>query len=57
MPNLFVKNNKNINKEKINIEKAFPFSNINEINSHNLKDKRSKKNNILYFYLQIKNKN
>ena len=43
MPNLFVKNNKNINKEKINIEKAFPFSNINEINSHNLKDKRSKK--------------
>ena len=32
MPNLFVKNNKNIIKEKINIEKAFPFNNINDIN-------------------------
>lgn len=50
MPNLFVKNNKNINKEKINIEKAFPFSNINEINSHNLKDKRSK--SIIYLMMK-----
>jgi hypothetical protein len=55
MPNLFVKNNKNINKEKINIEKAFPFSNINEINSHNLKDKRSKKYNIFNDERLIKN--
>jgi hypothetical protein len=58
MPNLFVKNNKNINKEKINIEKAFPFSNINDIKSQNLinlKDKRSKKYNIFNDERLIKN--
>ena len=58
MPNLFVKNNKNINKDKINIEKAFPFSNINDIKSQNLinlKDKRSKKYNIFNDERLIKN--
>ena len=60
MPNLFVKNNKNINKEKINIEKAFPFSNINDINSQNLKklkDKRQKKFNICNEKNNISKKN
>ena len=49
MPNLFVKNNKNNNKDKKSIDKAFPFSNIKDINSQNLinlNDKRPKKYNI-----------